>query len=271
MGIEVIDHYHREDLYQSILSGLKSMGKDVNALSPQDLWIVDQFHVGGAQSTLDLLKRLPVNSDAKVLDVGCGIGGPCRMFAQEFQCEVHGVDLTPIFVEVAGKLSALVNLDHLTNFTQANALDLPFEDGSFDLVWTQHVQMNIARKEKFYGEIARVLNAGGHLVFHDLFQGSCEIDYPVPWAQDQTTSFLFPYARLRTLLSSLGFQEHFHSQENQFAIEFFKQAQDIINESGRPPLGAQIVMGDNAVIKLSNILKNFQNGCLELHQGIFSK
>ena len=82
-------------------------------------------------------------NNSSILDVGCGLGGPARMIADEKGCTVTGLDLSQEFINTAKALSKLVNLDSKTTFLKADALDLPFERNSFDIVWTQHVQMNI--------------------------------------------------------------------------------------------------------------------------------
>ncbi|MDH3708931.1 MAG: methyltransferase domain-containing protein, partial [Cyclobacteriaceae bacterium] len=229
---DVIRHYHQDDLYQKILEGLRQLDIDLENITAADLWPVDQFHVGGAQSTLKLLSKFPLTSTSKVLDVGCGIGGPCRMFAQEYQCQVQGIDLTPVFVETASKLSKLVGLEHLTTFSVADALELPFEDERFDVVWTQHVQMNIAHKKRFYGEMARVLKIEGRLMFHDLFKSTDgSIRYPVPWSEDAANSFLFAFKELEELLIGIGFQRTYCNMDNAFAVQFFEQVQSAVKET----------------------------------------
>ena len=64
--------------------------------------------------------------------------------------------------DVAALLSERVGVT--AKFRQGDALDLPFEDASFDVVWTEHAQMNIADKETFYRQIRRVLKPGGRLI-----------------------------------------------------------------------------------------------------------
>ena len=82
-------------------------------------------------------------------------------------------------------LSEHLGLGSKTEFSQGSALELPCQDESFDLAWTEHVQMNIEDKARFYGEIARVLRPGGKLAFHDIFRGPGEPPfYPAPWAGD---------------------------------------------------------------------------------------
>jgi ubiquinone/menaquinone biosynthesis C-methylase UbiE len=71
-----------------------------------------------------------------VLDVGCGLGGSSRYLAAECGCRVAAIDLTPNFVEAARILTARCGLAERIEFQQANALALPFPDGTFDQVWS---------------------------------------------------------------------------------------------------------------------------------------
>ena len=76
-------------------------------------------------------------------------------------------------------------------FEAASALDLPFDDGQFDVVLLQHVAMNISDRARLYREIRRVLKPGGKFATFDVvLNGEAEPHYPVPWARTPDTSFL---------------------------------------------------------------------------------
>src|SRR3546814_7636430 len=80
--------------------------------------------------------------------------------------QVVGLDLTEVYCQTARQLSQRVRLDEQTRFLCADALQLPFAEASFDLVWTQHAAMNIADKAGLYREVARVLKPGGRSEEH---------------------------------------------------------------------------------------------------------
>ena len=103
----VAGHYGSEDLSGAILRALAEAGTDADALGPADLFPVDQLHAGGAPATAHLLERLQLAGGARLLDVGCGIGGASRMAAMA-GAEVTGVDLTAEFVETATVLTERV-------------------------------------------------------------------------------------------------------------------------------------------------------------------
>ncbi len=101
--------------------------------------------------------QLQVEASHHLLDIGCGIGGPARFFAERFGCRVTGIDLTADFVDAAKALTARVGLTERVAYRQASALTLPFADDSFDLATLLHVGMNIADKAALMTEVRRVL------------------------------------------------------------------------------------------------------------------
>ena len=109
--------------------------------------------------------------DMRVLDIGCGLGGPSRYLAATVGCEVVGIDLTPEYVAAATLFAARLGLSGRVSYREADALALPFEGESFDVAWSQHAAMNIADKAALYGEMFRVLRPGGKVVLYDVCRG----------------------------------------------------------------------------------------------------
>jgi SAM-dependent methyltransferase len=203
------DYWGRDGLDQTILDTLTTAGKNLALLTIDDLAPLDHFHGGGKAATLRLarLANLPVG--ARVLDVGGGLGGPARTLAVEFGCHVTGIDLTASYVQAATMLTAQLGLsDRVTHHT-GNALALPFDDGTFDVVWTQNSGMNIVDKERLYAGFHRVLRPGGLLALQEPMAGPVQPPiFPVMWARDITASFLRTPAEMHTLIEATGFQVH---------------------------------------------------------------
>lgn len=99
-----------------------------------------------------------------VLDVGCGIGGSSRHIATRFGAAATGVTLSPVQVERAEALTRTAGLEQRVSFRVADALALPFPDASFDLVWSLESGEHMPDKDKFMGEMLRVLKPGGRLI-----------------------------------------------------------------------------------------------------------
>ena len=108
------------------------------------------------------LDKLPKGS--KILDVGCGIGGSSRILAKYYGFNVTGITISPAQVKRARELTpAKLNC----NFQVMDALDLKFEDGSFDAIWSVEAGAHMNDKAKFADEILRNLRPGGYLALAD--------------------------------------------------------------------------------------------------------
>jgi SAM-dependent methyltransferase len=270
--ISVESHYSRGDLVASILEALRAMGKDPSHLSPADLAPVDAFHIRGREATVELAARAALAPGLRVLDVGCGLGGSARYLASEYRCHVTGIDLTKAYVEAATELAALVGLGEMVEFRQCSAIELPFEDGSFDVAWTEHVQMNIADKRAFYRELARVLAPGGRLVFHDVFKGTAgEPHYPVPWAEEGSISFLAGAREVRGILDALGLRIEDWEDTSARSLQWFLAVAEKAKRAGPAPLGMHLVMGSTTKAKFANLVRNLQEHRVEVAQGVARK
>src|SRR6185369_15703524 len=146
-------HYTHGNLLAALLEAVRRAGKNVEALTYADLAVVDEFHIGGRPATRALAEQIDLPAGARVLDVGCGIGGPARFFAAERGWKVEGIDLTAEYVAVAQALSQRVGMADKVSFRQASATALPFPDASFDGATLLHVGMNIADKPAMFAEV----------------------------------------------------------------------------------------------------------------------
>ena len=270
---EMVDkQYGIGGLLQKIETGLKLAGKDLDFLKVDDLMPVDEFHTRGRKATREMADMVNLYATARVLDVGCGLGGTARHLAEEYQCSVIGVDLTEEYVTAGTRLTELVGLTERVELRHASALDLPFEDDRFDIVWTQHVQMNIADKNRFFSEIARVLKPGGCFLFHDVFRDSGDAPiYPVPWADDESMSVLVTQTEARKIVEDVGLVIEIWDDKIQESVEFFKRVLARIEANGLPPLGIHLLLGDNAEDKLRNYAHNLSENRVSVVVGMARK
>ena len=111
MPSQVSDHYSRDDLIAAVRRALESLGKDLTALSVEDLSEIDQLHVRGAEATRELAEALGVSADDRVLDVGCVVGGPSRLLASSHGCRVTGIDITEAYCRLAREMARWVGLE----------------------------------------------------------------------------------------------------------------------------------------------------------------
>ena len=99
-----------------------------------------------------------------ILDVGCGIGGSTLYLAEKFNATATGITLSPVQAKRAKERAESANLTQQTNFIVANALDMPFADESYDLVWSLESGEHMPNKQKFLQECHRVLKPGGRII-----------------------------------------------------------------------------------------------------------
>ena len=265
-------HYARNDLADALLEGVRAAGKDPDALTPLDLAPVDQFHTGGRDATLELARMAELRPGMRVLDVGGGLGGPARTLASEFGCTVTVLDLTEEFCRVGEWLTAMTDLADRVTFRHGSALDMPFDDASFDVAWTQHSSMNIEDKERLYTEIRRVLRSGGRLALHEVMVGPVQpVHFPAPWASDSSISFLRPPEEIRSLLSGLGFREIAWVDMTDRALEFMRRLRAATQPGAAPPaLGLHLIM-PNAAERFANQTRNVEEDRVRIVEAVFDR
>src|SRR4051794_23491598 len=167
----------------NIERALADAGKRIDALEASDLAMLEDFHSLGRLATAALIDLAQVGPADRVLDAGCGIGGTARLIAAQRGARVTALDLPPEYCEVATWLNDAVGLGDAIEVRTADVTQLPFDAASFDVVVSQHVQMNIADKRRLYAEARRVLAPGGRLALWDVTASSGgSLHLPVPWA-----------------------------------------------------------------------------------------
>jgi SAM-dependent methyltransferase len=256
-------HYGQGGLLDRVLRALRDGGHDVDHLDADALAMFEEFHMLGRAGTVALASAARVTAADHVLDVGCGIAGPARRLAAMFGCRVTGVDLTEEFVAVARDLNRRFGVDDLVDVRRGDALSLPFEDASFDVVWSQHAAMNIADKRTLYAEMRRVARRGARLAIFDIVAapgGADGVEYPLPWASEPAESHLVPAADIRALVESAGFAVTTIEEPSGEVAAFFAQR----TAAPPTPLGPQLLMGDSVGRKLDNLERSFRDGRLQL-------
>jgi len=266
---KVEQHYSLGDIEQTILQALEKTGKDLDQLTLDDLAQVDEFHIRGPEATREMAEEIGIDAKMQVLDVGCGLGGPSRRLASIYGCHVTGLDLTEAYCRVAEALSTRLGLGHLVSYRTGNALDMPFEDTRFDVLWTQHTAMNIGEKAQLYSEMYRVLKPGGHLAIYDIIAApGGEVYFPVPWARDPSISFLATGEELRDYLGTAGFNIISWRDTTDVGLAWFAAKSAQIKKHGRPILGYHMLLGDDFLKMARNQLRSFNENRMALLQVI---
>ena len=260
---DVVRHYASGDIAERLLAALRAANGPDAPITPESLAPLDQFHSRGLDVTREVADALSLEPGHRVLDIGCGIGGPARWIAAAYGCHVTGIDLTPEFCEAAEALNAATGLSDRVRIVHGSALALPFEGGSFDRAYSQNVVMNIADKVGFYREAGRVLRNGGLLALSNVALGPAgEPYYPAPWAESEATSFLSTPEQTRDEIAAAGLEIVWVKDTTPDQLAFYEQQRRRIAAEGPPKLGVHILVGERMKEYQRNTARGVQEGRL---------
>jgi len=269
----LLAHYHVDsDLSATVLDAIKETKGSLSSLTADDLIAIDGFHIRGRKSTVELAKQMEITPSDRVLDLGSGSGGTARYLATRFGCRVVGIDLTPSYVKLAAVLSELLEISALTAFVCGNALTLPFKNEGFDIVWSDHVQMNIADKEHFAKEIHRVLRPGGKVAVHEVFTGPNGNPFlPVPWSSEAATSFMVDEAEMKQIFADMGFSVLEWTDVTGISDQWFQKMRAKRAAASPSAIGIHLLMGPTAEDKIANMGRSLSEGRARVIMGLLEK
>ena len=268
----VNSHYGRSDLGAKVLEALRGAGADVNALTMDDLAPIDQLHMGGREATRELAELARLRDGDRVLDVGCGIGGPARTLEVECGCRVTGIDLTEEYCLTAEMLTARMGLIDKVDFRHCSAVDTPLDDGSFDVVWTQHMIGHIQDKEALFTELRRVLRPGGRLTIFEPCLGPGEIPpHLVARGDNSAVYFVASADDYRRMVPASGFQELVWRDVTPQGVMWTRALVEA-HEAGEPiPLGRDLVVASDTPERRQATLRNLETGRMAVVRALFER
>ena len=154
------------------------------------------------------LDQLPEGS--RILDVGCGIGGSSRILANHYGFNVVGITLSAAQVKRARELTP----EHCNcTFKVMNALQMDFNDGEFDGIWSVEAGAHINDKEKFADEMLRTLRPGGYFVTAD-WNSRDLLSYPPSYIERVVLKQLLEQWVHPEFISIKGFSEILSNNQN---------------------------------------------------------
>ena len=265
-------YYSPNNLYNKIIQGLNEIGKDLSKLTLDDLQPVDEFHIRGDIATKELIELSGFSPDMHILDVGCGVGGSTRRLSHQSGCSVTGIDLSDEYIDAAERLTQLLDMQDRVKFHAASALELPFDDNTFDGTWSIQMSMNIEDKTGWLKEVYRVLKPGGRAVLYEVCGNkNTPVYFPVPWAQDSSMSFLVPPESFRYVITSAGFEIEVWNDKTDLAQKAFAHATEPIGEPDLPELGVHLLVGSDIRTKAYNLHRNLDDERVSLIETVAVK
>ncbi|KAL2117725.1 hypothetical protein VTJ04DRAFT_7385 [Mycothermus thermophilus] len=123
--------------------------------------IGESFYQAIARHEHYLAMKIGIQPGMKVLDVGCGVGGPAREIAKFTDCHITGLNNNDYQIERARRYAVREGLDGQLKFVKGDFMQMSFPDNSFDAVYAIEATVHAPKLEGVYGEIYRVLKPGG--------------------------------------------------------------------------------------------------------------
>ena len=146
------------------------------------IWGGEDIHVGiytsenepvfdASRRTVEqIASRLKLNENSRVLDIGAGYGGAARYLVEKFGCHVTCVNLSEVQNERNRLLNKEQDISSKIDVVDASFEDIPLDDISFDLVWSQDAILHSGNRSLVFKEVYRVLKSGGEFIFTDPMQ-----------------------------------------------------------------------------------------------------
>lgn len=265
-------YYSPNNLYNRIIEGLDVIGRDLSRITLDDLQPVDEFHIRGDVATKELIQLSSFSSDMHILDVGCGVGGSTRRLSYETGCHVTGIDLSDEYIDAAARLTQLLGMQERVKFYTASALELPFDDNTFDGAWSIQMNMNIEDKLSWLTEVFRVLKPGRPAVLYEVCgHRNSPVYFPVPWAQDSSMSFLVPPDAFRNVITDAGFEVDVWNDKTDLARKAFAHMTEPRGEPCLPELGVHLLVGNDILTKAYNLHRNLDEERVSLIETVVLK
>ncbi|MDN3355682.1 methyltransferase domain-containing protein [Actinomadura sp. DC4] len=163
------------------------------------------FDEAAIEMTDEMIRRLDPKPGDRILDVGCGNGTPALQLARARQVEVVGISVSARQVARANERARAAGVADRVSFEQVNAMDLPYEAGSFDGAWALESMLHMPDKVQVLSEVARVVRPGGRMSIADMIYIEPE-DGPVDLSKRYSTIYatLTPLDEYKDVLERAG-------------------------------------------------------------------
>jgi SAM-dependent methyltransferase len=245
---------------------LEKLGKNLNQITIDDrdfLSPLDEFHCLGVAATRDMARLIGLSSDAKVLDLGCGLGGPARRLATDYGCRVTGVDITKEFLDIAETLNIRMRLSSQIVLRHLDATALRLDGERFDVAWMQVTAANVAERDQLYQQACAALRHGGQFAIFDIFsENESLIKYPVPWGVDASTSALISVADTIVGLQNAGFRVTHLQDVSGRACQWFADEMEFSSAAEPQPRLDFSVLLQNWPVIAKNQVENLREGAV---------
>jgi sarcosine/dimethylglycine N-methyltransferase len=246
------------------------------------IWGGEDIHIGLYQSedhdigdasrlTVERMAKTlkNIDSDSRVIDIGAGYGGSARYLAKTYGCHVVALNLSEVENERDRQKNREQGLEELIDVVDGDFEQLPYEDDTFDVVWSQDAMLHSGNREKVLEEVDRVIKPGGEFVFTDpMMKDDCPKGVLQPILDRIHLDTLGSPGFYREVLGRLGFEEiGFDDQTRQLANHYGR----VLKETQRREEELRGVVSDDYIQRMKKGLQHWVNGGKKGHLvwGIF--
>lgn len=232
------------------------------------IWGRDFMAPGGEGNVDKLVKGLDL-AGKRVLDIGCGIGGPAFMLARKYGAQVTGIDLEPQLIVRARRRATELGLAGQTDFRAVSLGPLPFPDRSFDVVFTSGALTQTEDKAGIVAECFRVLKPDGALTCYDWLKNDAPIsdDMRYFFKMEGLTYNLITLEQLARCMAEGGFEDVTSEDASDWYRRESRREYELMRGKGRSEVVALIgeAQADHMIEDWRSLVVVCENG--ELRQG----
>ncbi|EAY27856.1 SAM-dependent methyltransferase [Microscilla marina] len=160
---EYYDSHEADQFYYKIWGG-EDIHVGIYNLNNTSIFAASKTTVGTMGQMLD------ITPNTHILDIGSGYGGAARQLVRKYGCKVTCLNLSQVENERNRSKNEEEKLSHLITVQEGNFEELPFNDATFDVVWSEDAILHSGNKPQVFAEVQRVLKSGGEFIFTDPMQ-----------------------------------------------------------------------------------------------------
>jgi tocopherol O-methyltransferase len=203
-----------------------------------------------------LIEKAGIEKGAKILDVGCGVGGSSIWLAEKLSASTVGITISPIQLEIAQKLAKENGVD--SSFLLMNAEEMHFEE-TFDVIWLLAAATHFKDQAKFIKLATKSLNKGGKFIIFDWMLDEHVLDplndrYVKPVAEKMLLSSLHSLNTYLNWFISDGYRIIYSEDVTIHTIKTWDDALSVIKKLGNLKITAHIRKEE--VLEILNFFKS---------------
>jgi tocopherol O-methyltransferase len=203
-----------------------------------------------------LVEKAGIEDGAKILDVGCGVGGSSIWMAEKIGATTVGITISPVQVEIARNFAKEKRVN--SKFLLMNAEEMQFDE-TFEVVWLVAAATHFLDQEKFIKLATKSLATGGKFVIFDWMLDERVVDslndrYVKPVAEKMLLSSLYPMSTYIKWFIENGYRIVYSEDVTNHTIKTWDDALSVIKKPDNLKLAAHITKEE--MLEIFNFFKS---------------